>query len=804
MSVAEPTTFQQSEVAIRVKGVSKAYRIYKKNSDLLREILSGKPNHQENWALYDISFEIKRGQVVGIVGPNGSGKSTLLKIITGLLDATSGTVEVNGRISAILELGTGFHPDFTGRQNIITGGMCLGMSRAEVESKMQWIVDFSELGHVIDQPFRTYSSGMQARLTFSTAISVNPEIFIVDEALAAGDSAFVEKCLGRMDEIAKSGATVLLVTHNTNLIPRFGDRAIWIDKGHMRGDGDAREIAKKYEVDLYKRVKVYEQNEPDTIGDQCIRVVGAQVEGEEFARGVFLQGRPLRIELDVISETDSDSACFMIHIAREDGVLVWSSQTFEFMNEYHDLAERVVRIRQGNYKVRVDLPYALFNSGNYTVHAGVEPARDTPRVADYHDWRTRIVSFTIVRSSPIIVTKTFDSPSAWSLERLEDDAGDASANPRILPWPWPWRAAVAISNDCEFMTRAATNDMLRILSDPEGLGLEVTTSLFFYTTHATCHSSIGYFEGVSGTRSANADFLAELIREGWIDTNHSYGDFDEGGFSRRHAEQAAEEMARLGLSLPVFSNHGSDQNFQNIGHELLGNYQRGDLPSASEYHLDLTRGMGARYVWVDDALQASPVRIGSPLNRARARDSSDIQIVSRYRGLRGKPAPVMATLGEQMLPEDIDGIVENGTSCIYYQHLGVASKNPDRSNNVCIAPYFPASALVPLRWLSRAQAQGRCLSAGVGRLLSYIELRDSLSCKLEDGVLRLSTPLYWVRPLDFMGISIEVRDDVKIECVLAVTQTGETEIAMTRVHSSRKGFVVLHRPWLRLKRDVLS
>ena len=240
--------------AIRVKDVSKLYKIYPRSSALLREVIMGTPTHSQHWALRNVSFDVPRGHVVGIVGPNGSGKSTLLKIVAGLLDPTEGSVEVRGKISSILELGTGFHPDYTGRENIITGGMCLGMSRAEIEEKSEWIINFTELGSVIDQPFRTYSSGMQARLTFSTAISIDPDILIVDEALAAGDSYFVAKSFKRIREICSSGATVLFVSHGTNQVAQLCQSAVWLDQGVVREVGSARDVAKHYDYDQHVRI----------------------------------------------------------------------------------------------------------------------------------------------------------------------------------------------------------------------------------------------------------------------------------------------------------------------------------------------------------------------------------------------------------------------------------------------------------------------------------------------------------------------------------------------------------------------
>lgn len=247
-------TATDADWSIRAQRLSKSYKVYEKPSDLLAEIVTGGQRHRVHDAVSDVSFTLAPGEVVGIIGSNGAGKSTLLKMIAGTLTPTSGQLDVRGKISAILELGTGFHPEYSGRENVYLGGMCLGMSRAQVESKFDWIVDFAELGHVIDRPFKTYSSGMQARLTFATAISIEPEILIIDEALAAGDAYFVVKCGQRVRELCASGATVLFVSHSTYQVASLCQRAIWIEGGKVREIGDAIEVCRHYDYAVHERL----------------------------------------------------------------------------------------------------------------------------------------------------------------------------------------------------------------------------------------------------------------------------------------------------------------------------------------------------------------------------------------------------------------------------------------------------------------------------------------------------------------------------------------------------------------------
>ncbi|MDH3443156.1 MAG: polysaccharide ABC transporter ATP-binding protein [Deltaproteobacteria bacterium] len=203
---------------------------------------------EEFWALKNVSFEVKQGEVVGIIGRNGAGKSTLLKILSRITEPTTGRVRIGGRVASLLEVGTGFHPELSGRENIFVNGAVLGMTRAEIKRKFDEIVAFAEVEKFIDTPVKRYSSGMYVRLAFAVAAHLEPEILIIDEVLAVGDAQFQKKCLGKMGEVAKGGRTVLFVSHQMNQIRRLCERVFWIDGGGLRGEGSSNDIANAYET----------------------------------------------------------------------------------------------------------------------------------------------------------------------------------------------------------------------------------------------------------------------------------------------------------------------------------------------------------------------------------------------------------------------------------------------------------------------------------------------------------------------------------------------------------------------------
>lgn len=245
-----------SDLAIQVNHLSKMYKLYRKPSDRLREAVGLKVPVQEHYALQDVSFDVKKGETVGIIGTNGSGKSTILKIITGVLNPTKGEVQVDGRISALLELGAGFNMEYTGIENVYLNGTMMGFSREEIDARLQDILDFADIGDFINQPVKAYSSGMFVRLAFAVAINIEPEILIVDEALSVGDVFFQAKCYRKFDEFKEMGRTILFVSHDLGSISRYCDRVILLNKGVKMAEGKPKEI-----VDLYKKVLVHQEDQ---------------------------------------------------------------------------------------------------------------------------------------------------------------------------------------------------------------------------------------------------------------------------------------------------------------------------------------------------------------------------------------------------------------------------------------------------------------------------------------------------------------------------------------------------------------
>ena len=245
---------QSPEVAIRLDGVSKAYKIYDQPFSFLKEALTGRPYHRDKVVLSDISLTLRKGEIIGIIGRNGAGKSTLLKLIAGTLSPTQGDIEVSGRIAAILELGTGFNENYSGRDNVILSALMRGMSEEAVRRKFDSIVAFAGLEDVIDEPFHTYSSGMQARLAFAAATAVEADVIVIDEALSTGDIRFASRSLRRIHEICQSGVTALFVSHSTYYVMQLCTRAIWIDDGRIRMDGPPLEVVRAYEYEMHEAI----------------------------------------------------------------------------------------------------------------------------------------------------------------------------------------------------------------------------------------------------------------------------------------------------------------------------------------------------------------------------------------------------------------------------------------------------------------------------------------------------------------------------------------------------------------------
>ncbi len=352
--------------SIRVSNLSKVYHLYDRNIDRLKEVFSRKTYSKEHYALHNIDLEIKPGETIGIVGINGSGKSTLLKLITGIVSPTEGEVSAYGKIAAMLELGAGFNPEYTGIENIYLNGTMMGYSEKEMEKRVPAIVEFADIGDFINQPVKTYSSGMFARLAFAVSINVDPDILIVDETLSVGDAKFQVKCIDKMKQLKESGVTILFVTHAIEQIKRFCSRAIWIKEGRIRADGEAAQT-----VDLFDNFMKY----------------GERPEGEEFNLTKFtLPEDPeclagimnVKINKDLFNCFDTLEVEVTYDIYDPDmvdmqlGVAIYSlDRTIYVYGPNTNLDKFSIPQEQGRYVVTYKIPSLTLLSGDYCIDVGI-------------------------------------------------------------------------------------------------------------------------------------------------------------------------------------------------------------------------------------------------------------------------------------------------------------------------------------------------------------------------------------------------------------------------------------------------
>jgi lipopolysaccharide transport system ATP-binding protein len=369
-----------SDIAIRVENLSKQYRIggpqarYKTLRDTVMDVAAapirrlrrlGQPTPPEEtiWALKDVSFEVKHGEVLGIIGRNGAGKTTLLKVLCRITEPTEGYAEIHGRVGSLLEVGTGFHPELTGRENIYLNGAILGMKRTEIDSRFDEIVGFAEIEKFLDTPVKRYSSGMYVRLAFAVAAHMEPEILLVDEVLAVGDAAFQKKCLGKMGDVAKEGRTVLFVSHNMGAINRLCSSATWLDGGYIQMLGAAEDVVGAYlGAGSEERGERRWDDQHHAPGDEHIRLRAVRIRNAGGAVSSRLDIRLpfyVEIEYEVLRVLSSVRTGFRIVTA--DGTVVFTS------SDSNDSAWDGRPRGPGAYLSRCEIPGNLLNEGQYAL-----------------------------------------------------------------------------------------------------------------------------------------------------------------------------------------------------------------------------------------------------------------------------------------------------------------------------------------------------------------------------------------------------------------------------------------------------
>ena len=397
--------------AVTLEDVSKRYRIYHQRHDSFKESFLRRRRgvYEDFWALRDVSFEIDEGTTVGIIGPNGSGKSTTLKLIAHILHPDGGHLEVNGRVSALLELGTGFHHDYTGRENIFLNGALLGIRRATIRQRLEEIIAFSELANFIDNPVKTYSSGQYMRLAFSIAVNVDPDVLLIDEVLAVGDAAFAQKCFDRISRFRTEEKTIVLVSHDLKAVEKFCDRALWIDQGHIRADGVPSQVTGAY----LEAVQVREQEalaeaprlgrDPRRWGTRQAEIARVEVlDGSGRPQYVFDSGEPMQVRITYRCPDPVADPVFGIGIFRSDGVHVYGTNTRAAHIKIPQIAG------SGSVVFRIDELNLL--EGGYALSVAITDRED--RVT-YDHWDRRIELH--VRQDHLADSGLVRMPSEWSI-----------------------------------------------------------------------------------------------------------------------------------------------------------------------------------------------------------------------------------------------------------------------------------------------------------------------------------------------------------------------------------------------------
>jgi len=394
-------------VALRAAGLGKRYRRFApshRRRTLKSLFVRGerRRDRDEVVALDDVSFEVERGELFSVIGSNGSGKSTLLKLISGILRPTRGELTVDGRVTALIELGAGFHPEISGRENVFIAGSVLGLTKREIEARYERIVEFSGLGDFLEEPVKNYSSGMYVRLGFAVAIHTDPEILLVDEVLAVGDEAFAHRCLGRIEELLAAGRTVVFVSHALALVEELSTRVLWLDRGRVRLVGEPRRVVDAYRQDVAEQESANHradkeareqrpapaaanggEDEPSRWGSRVaeisrLRLLGADG-GERYH---FASGEPVVFEIEAIAHQPQTDFVFGVALATPRGVEVWGTNS--------DLAGYEPAELAGEATARLVCPELRLAPGEYRVDVAVHARDGAP-----YDYRRRLTAFTV-------------------------------------------------------------------------------------------------------------------------------------------------------------------------------------------------------------------------------------------------------------------------------------------------------------------------------------------------------------------------------------------------------------------------